>query len=119
MLKELLKNNLESTNPPALIIASCLKGVSLEVIKILISCKTMNLNLNRQDKFGNSALHYLCATDNLPTVKFVLENGADQYISNIKGKRPIDVAASTTRFYLRKLSKQPLNTTLVHSNDEE
>ena len=61
------------------------------------------INMNIQDKKGNSALHYAVANRNIIAVNLLLKQGASPHIRNLSNMTPYEYG----------LSKQTLNSTLV------
>jgi len=63
---------------------------SPEVVKVLIDSK--KIDIDEQDKMGNTALHCAYLKNDSALVKILLEAGAKQQIPNKKGEFPLDSA---------------------------
>lgn len=51
-------------------------------------------NVNVQDEYGNTPLHYAYKHNQLELVSLLLRHNADQNITNILGQRPADLATT-------------------------
>lgn len=62
-------------------------------------------NLNAKGLDDDTPLHDATTSGNLEMVKFLIENGADPFVKNTKGKMPSDYAAPPIFEYLESLIK--------------
>ena len=63
-------------------------SIGLEMAKVLLE---RGIEVNAVDKNYNTALHYACLKGNFKVAKYLLENGADEYISNCDNVKAFDV----------------------------
>lgn len=57
--------------------------------KLLRELVLQNLELDHQDSYGNTLLHYVCDTGNIDMLKILLESQANPNIPNQDGETPI------------------------------
>lgn len=60
-----------------------------EVIDVLLN--SQKCDLNKQDNFGNSALHYACLTQNAAIIRKLIDHGADIGVINKKFTSALDI----------------------------
>ena len=60
-----------------------------DVVKALI--RSNDVNINFQDKIGNTALHYLCEDEKYDIAIELIKRGGDVEIKNNEGKTPLDL----------------------------
>ena len=63
----------------------------MPIVHLLVSRK---VDMNAQDMYGNTALHYACDKGRKSIVVFLLENGSDPNIADHRGNTPIHNACS-------------------------
>ena len=63
-------------------------NIGLEMVKILLE---RGIEVNLVDKNYNTALFYACLKGNFKVAKYLLENGADEYLSNCDNVKPFDM----------------------------
>ena len=56
--------------------------------------RSNEININFQDKIGNTALHYLCEDEKYDIVIEFIKKGGDIEIKNNEGKSPLDLIKS-------------------------
>lgn len=83
------------------------KGDHLEVSRFLCSAEdddgiTYRI-VNSQDRLGNSPLHYAVANGSLEMAAMLLGKGSRLDLTNVLGKRPVDIAVDQSREALVKL----------------
>ena len=62
----------------------------LEVASILLSDNRLEIDL--QDRYGSTALHYACEEGRMEMIKALLDRGADRNIKNKEEKVPLEMA---------------------------
>jgi ankyrin repeat protein len=65
---------------------------TIDVIKLIL--ETKQVDINRRDKNGQTALHYAVRRNRVKNVRYLLENGADRTIRDENGDTPIHLAAA-------------------------
>lgn len=60
--------------------------------QIIITCYLFGMKVNKQNIFGQTALHMAVEWDNPQAVKLLLRLGADRYLLDINKRSPIDIA---------------------------
>ncbi len=84
------------------------------LLRWLISGK---VDINKQNKYGDTPLHDACTNNNINIVKLLIKHNADTKIKNIFGETPLDIAKAKKYleiikllylFWMRKLSKKYL-----------
>ena len=91
----------------------------MQSLDVMISREEeFNSNLNLRSNFrGCTALHYAALADDVASVKFLLEFGANPTLTNDYGRTPKDYArdpqikqllTDSTKTYMRKQEKQEL-----------
>ncbi len=66
-------------------------GKNLDVLQKVL---TLGINVNQPDNLGNTALHEAVQKDNSAGFRLLLENGADPYLTNNKGRSVIRLIKS-------------------------
>ncbi|ORX44870.1 ankyrin [Piromyces finnis] len=109
IIKKVLERNIDLLNKTnkkgenALIIAT--KLFCNEVIKTLVE---YNINLNQQDEFGNTALHYAVQL-NIPKIVNTLAYAhADKYIKNYENQTPYDIAKNNNNEKIIDVLEHPV-----------
>lgn len=70
------------------------KNLPLEIITLIIDC---TINLNAQDKEGNTPLHYASQMTNGQAIDYLYQEGADVSKVNHKKQTPRDIVGSKTK----------------------
>ena len=73
--------------------------------------RSNEININFQDKIGNTALHYLCEDEKYDIVIEFIKKGGDIEIKNNEGKSPLDLIKSDD-------IKSIINSYLKNKDDE-
>lgn len=68
----------------------CSKLHNVQMAEILI---THGVDVDRADKIGNSPLHWAVVNRNFKMIKLLLEYGANPWICNFYGLKPVDLAS--------------------------
>ena len=90
------------------VLAAAQRG-SDDVVRVLV--ETGKVDVNDQDKQGDSVLHKACSVGNDAIVRCLLEKGAKIDVKNVAGKTPLDIASMKSHAAcIRVLLKQMLNT---------
>lgn len=98
LMKKLLENHVSIINDindkgeNALIVST--KNNSVEAIDILLQ---YGIEVNHQDKKGNTALHYAVDIEQPDIIQKLITNHADMYIKNNEGKSPLDLVNEMNR----------------------
>lgn len=66
-----------------------IENENMEIIKLLVE---KGVDINFQDRKGNTALHELCKLGNLEIIKFLLDNGAYVNVQNSVGMTPLHLS---------------------------
>ena len=105
LLEELVEHGIDPTvldrqkNTP---LHSSLKTnkINLPLIKKLIS---MGIDPNTQNSLGNTALHRMVRmSSSLSAIEFLIDAGADPYLTNFKGKSPYELASGSLKNHIAK-----------------
>ena len=88
---------------------------SFEKVKNLVKNKKINLNI--QDAFGRTALHYAAANDNVRIASLLLQRGINPNIADHDGWTPLHVAADQDSFAIIQLLLNNKANPLLENNE--
>lgn len=89
-------------NEPGLtpLMHATIKSSRFNIAKLLIEC---GADINLQDDYGNTALHYAISYNREKIVKLLLDNHADINIKDKNNATPLDRVSEYTYTYIKKL----------------
>lgn len=88
----------------------------VKIAQMLLDC---GANVNAVDIEGSTPLHFNSIEGNLKMVKFLVKNGANLFIEDDTGNKPVDVAKNNEiyNFLKREMLKQIMVTLLAKSGE--